>query len=155
VDIGSLEVSLQAPIDSTRNVRETMPLTVEIESKPVIATVRAIVPVGDIVSRTIEIRLTLPVGAGLVGDAAKVLIPSATPRDVLAVSRDALVLREENTYVFKVDKKGVVQRVAVETGAEQGTLVAVKGAIAPGVRVIVRGAERLASGQKVRAVQVS
>jgi len=155
VDIGSLEVSLQAPIDSTRNVRETMPLTVEIEGKPVVATVRAIVPVGDIVSRTIEIRLTLPAGAGLVGDAAKVLVPAAQPRNVLAVSRDALVLREDNTYVFKVDKKGVVQRVAVETGAEQGTLVEVKGAIAPGERVIVRGAERLASGQKVKAVQVS
>jgi RND family efflux transporter MFP subunit len=155
VDVGSLEVSVQAPIDATRFVRETMSLTVEIEGRPVAATVRAIVPVGDIVSRTIEIRLALPAGSGLVGDAAKVLIPSALPRDVLAVSRDALVLREDNTYVFKIDAKGQAQRVAVETGAQQGVLVEIKGLIAPGERVIVRGAERLETGQKVRPVQAS
>jgi RND family efflux transporter MFP subunit len=155
VDIGSLEISLQVPIDSARFIREKMPLTATIEGKPVVATVRAIVPVGDIVSRTIEIRLVVPAGSALVGDAAKVMIPSALPRSVVAVSRDALVLRDENTYIFKVDTKGVVQRVAVETGAEQGALVEIKGPLAAGERVVVRGAERMAAGQKVRAVQVS
>lgn len=155
VDVGSLEVSAQVPIDTTRYIRETMPLTVAIEGKPIAATVRAIVPVGDIVSRTIELRLTLPAGAGLVGDAVKVLIPSAAPRNVLAVSRDALVLREDNTYVFKIDGKGHAQRVAVEAGTEQGALIEIRGQIAPGERVIVRGAERLETGQKVRPVQAS
>ena len=155
VDIGSLEVSVQAPIDVARNLRETMPITTEIEGKRVVAAVRAIVPVGDIVSRTIEIRLSLPAGAGLVGDAAKVLIPSAAPRDTLAVPRDALVLREDNTYIFKVDAHGLAQRVAVQTGTEQGALVEVKGAVAAGDHVIVRGAERLATGQKVRAVKIT
>ncbi len=103
----------------------------------------------------IEVRLALPGGAGLVGDAAKVFIPSALPRSVLAVPRDALVLREENTYVFKVDKKGQAQRVAVETGSEEGALVEVKGLIAPGERIIVRGAERLEAGQKVHAIKAS
>lgn len=155
VDVGSLEVSAQVPIDSTRYVHETSPLTVEIEGKLFAAVVRAIVPVGDIVSRTIELRLVLPTGAGLVGDAAKVLIPSSLPRDVMAVSRDALILREDNTYIFKVDSKGLARRIAVEVGAEQGTLVEIKGLIGPGESVIVRGAERLEPGQKVRAVRVS
>jgi RND family efflux transporter MFP subunit len=155
VDVGSLEVSVQTPIDSARYIAEKSVLTVEIEGKPVQASVRAIVPVGDIASRTIEVRLSLPSGAGLVGDAAKVFIPSAQPHNVLAVPRDALVLREENTYVFKVDGKGKAQRVAVETGSEDGPLVEVKGLIAPGERIIVRGAERLEAGQKVRAVQAS
>jgi len=116
---------------------------------------RAIVPVGDIASRTIEVRLVLPAGAGLVGDAAKVFIPSAQPHNVLAVPRDALVLREDNTYIFKVDKKSQAQRVAVEIGSEEGPLVEVKGMIGPGENVIVRGAERLEAGQKVRAIRAS
>jgi RND family efflux transporter MFP subunit len=153
VDVGQLEVSVQAPIDASRFSREGMTLTLVIQGKPTVATVRAIVPVGDIVSRTIELRLALPADAGLVGDAAKVFLPSAAPRAVVAVSRDALVLREDNTYVFKIDAKGNAQRIAVEIGAEQGALVEVKGAIAPGDRVIVRGAERLETGQKVRPVQ--
>jgi RND family efflux transporter MFP subunit len=155
VQTDSLEVSVQSPIDAARYLAEGMSVTVEIEGKPVAARVRAIVPVGDIASRTIEVRLVLPAGAGLVGDAAKVFIPSAQPRNVLAVPRDALVLREDNTYIFKVDKKNQAQRVAVETGSEEGPLVEIKGLIAPGERVIVRGAERLEAGQKVRAVQLS
>jgi RND family efflux transporter MFP subunit len=154
VDVAQLEVSVQAPIDASRYAREGMTLTLEIQGRPVVAQVRAIVPVGDIVSRTIELRLVLPPNAGLVGDAAKVFLPSAAPRQVLAVSRDALVLREDNTYIFKIDAKGNAQRIAVETGAEQGALVEVRGAIAPGDRVIVRGAERLEAGQKVKPVQV-
>jgi RND family efflux transporter MFP subunit len=155
VDIGSTEVSVQTPIDAARYLRESMMLTVEIEGKPMLAKVRAIVPVGDVNSRSIEVRLTLPAGSGFVGDAARVFIPSAEPRNVIAVPRDALVLREDNTYIFKVDGKSQAERVAVETGAEQGALVEVKGPIAPGERVIVRGAERLEAGQKVRPVMAS
>jgi RND family efflux transporter MFP subunit len=155
VDIGSTEVSVQIPIETAGYLRERQPVTVEIEGRRSSATVRAIVPVGDVASRTIEIRLTLPAGIGFVGDAAKVLIPSAAPHEVVAVPRDALVLREDNTYVFKVDRKGIAQRVAVQTGSEEGSLVEVHGSIAPGERVIVRGAERLEAGQKVKPVFAS
>jgi len=155
VDISSTEVSVQTPIDAARYMSEGLPVTVEIENRPVIAKVRAIVPVGDIASRTIEMRLTLPPGAGFVGDAAKVFVPSAQPHNVIAVPRDALVLREDNTYLFKVDPKNVAQRIAVEIGSQEGPLVEVKGPIVAGDHVIVRGAERLEAGQKVHAIQAS
>jgi RND family efflux transporter MFP subunit len=155
VDIGSIEVKAQAPIEDAHFLHEGLALTVTIQNRPVTATVRAIVPVGDELSRTIEVRLSLPAGAALVGDAAKVYVPTAEPRDVLAVPRDALVLREDNTYVFTIGAKSEAQRVAVETGSEDGPLVEVHGRIAAGQQVIVRGAERLEAGQKVRAVQAS
>jgi RND family efflux transporter MFP subunit len=155
VDVGTLEVSVPTPIDSARYISENSVLIVDIQGKPVQAKVRAIVPVGDIASRMIEVRLVLPTGSALVGDAVKVMIPSSLPHDVLAVPRDALVLREENTYVFKVDRKGQAQRVAVETGAEEGALVEVKGPVTAGERIIVRGAERLEVGQKVHAIKAS
>jgi RND family efflux transporter MFP subunit len=155
VDVGSAEVSLQIPIETASYLRESQTVSVEIESKRVVGVVRAIVPVGDVASRTIEVRLTFPANAGFVGDAAKIFIPSAAPRNVVAVPRDALVLREDNTYVFRVNAKGVAERVAVETGSEDGTLVEVRGSIAPGDRVIVRGAERLEAGQKVRPILAS
>ncbi len=155
VDIGSLEVSAQTPIDATRYLHEGTALTMDIEGKPVQGTVRAIVPVGDAVSRTIELRIVVPAGSALVGDAAKVYVPSAEPRDVLAVPRDALVLREDNTYVFKVDGKNTAQRIAVETGTEDGSLVEIRGSIAAGDHVIVRGVERLETGQKVKAIRAS
>lgn len=155
VQTDAIEVSTQIPIDSSHFLHEGQTETVMIQNRPVIGTVRAVVPVGDIASRTLEIRLTLPPNAAYVGDAAKVLIPSAQPRNVLAVPRDALILREDNTYIFKVDKKNVATRVAVETGAEDGRLVEVKGFVGPGDHVIVRGGERLEAGQKVRAIMAS
>ena len=149
VDIDSIEVKAQAPIDTARYIREGMPVTVEIGGRKVVATVRAIVPVGDEISRTVEVRVALKPGQAYVGDAAKVLVPSAEPRDVLAVPRDALLLREDNTYVFKVDAKNVATRVAIETGTEEGSMVEVHGPVKAGERVIVRGAEQLEPGQKV------
>ena len=155
VDIGSTEVSVQIPIETSAYLHEGMDVGVEIESKRATGKIRAIVPVGDVASRTIEVRLTVPAGVGFVGDAAKVFIPSSAVREVVAVPRDALVLREDNTYVFKVNGKGVAERVAVETGAEDGAFVEVKGPVSAGEHVIVRGAERLEAGQKVKPVFAS
>lgn len=155
VDIDATEVSVQIPIEMAGYLREGLPVVVEIEGHRATAAVRAIVPVGDIASRTIEVRLTLPAGTAFVGDAVEVFIPSAPPHDAVAVPRDALVLREDNAYVFKVDGKGVAERVAVQTGSEEGTLVEIRGPIAPGERVIVRGAERLQAGQKVLPIMAS
>lgn len=155
VDVGATEVSVQIPIETSSFLHEAMDVTVEIEGKRTTTKVRAIVPVGDVASRTIEVRLTIPAGGGFVGDAAKVFIPSATVREVVAVPRDALVLREDNTYVFKVNGKGVAERVAIQTGAEDGAYVEVKGPVSPGERVIVRGAERLEAGEKVKPIFAS
>lgn len=155
VETDAVEVSTQIPIDSSHFVHEGQPIVVMTQNKPVKGTVRAVVPVGDIASRTLELRIALPANSAYVGDAARVLIPSAQPRNVLAVPRDALILREDNTYIFKVDKKNVATRVAVETGAEDGSLVEVKGQLRPGEHVIVRGGERLEAGQKVRAIMAS
>jgi RND family efflux transporter MFP subunit len=155
VDIADMEVSVQTPIDIARFLREGAGVRVEIEGRPIDARVRAVVPVGEIASRTVEVRIPVPQNAGFVGDAAKVYAPSGEPHDVIAIPRDALVLREDSTYVFKVNGKSVADRITVETGTEEGALLEVKGAIAPGDRVIIRGAERLESGQKVRPMLVT
>ncbi len=155
VETDAIEVSAQVPMDSAAFVKEGMTTTVRIANRYIAGTVRAIVPVGDDISRTMEIRVTLPQGSALVGDAATVLIPSAASRNVLAVPRDALVLREDNTYIFKVDGKNIAQRIAVETGSEDGALVEIRGLIKPGDHVVIAGAERLEAGQKVRAIMAS
>jgi len=150
VDIGSIEVSAQAPIQDAQFVHDGMALPTLIEGKTVLSKVRAVVPVGDQLSRTVEIRLSIAADAAFVGDSAKVMIPAGTPHQALAVPRDALLLREDSTYLFKLDKKDTALRVAVETGTIAGNMVEVTGQIAPGDRVIIRGAERLETGQKVR-----
>lgn len=152
VDLDAIEIATQVPIASMQHLRETMRVTAELQGKPVQTTVRVIVPVGHEQSRTVEVRLALETGSAFVGDAAKVLIPAAEPRMVLAVPRDALVLREDNTYLFKLNKENKAERIVVEVGAADGNMVEVVGLLKEGERVITRGAERLESGQKVRLV---
>jgi RND family efflux transporter MFP subunit len=150
VDLESIEISAQVPIQSMQYLRENMHVTADINGKPVDTIVRTVVPVGDQLSRTVEVRLTLKSDAAFVGDAAKIQVPAAEPRMVLAVPRDALILREDNTYLFKLDKQNTAQRIAVGTGSEDGNLVEVSGTLAEGERIVIRGAEHLESGQKVR-----
>jgi len=150
VDLSAIEISTRIPIASMQYLKEGARVTADVQGKPVETSVRVIVPVGDEQSRTVEVRLSLAAEAAFVGDAAKVMIPSAEPRTVLAVPRDALVLREENTYLFKLGKDNKAERIAVQTGAKDGDMVEVLGMLREGERVIIRGAERLETGQKVR-----
>jgi RND family efflux transporter MFP subunit len=150
VALDEIEISAQVPINSMHYLQERMHVTALINAKPVDTTVRTVVPVGDYLSRMVEVRLTLPASAAFVGDAARVLVPSAEARTVLAVPRDALILREDNTYLFKLDKENTAQRIAVGTGSEDGEMVEVSGTLSAGERIVIRGAEHLESGQKVR-----
>lgn len=152
VDQDAIEIATQVPIAAMAFLREGMSVTVELQGKHVETPVRVIVPVGDAQSRTVEVRLALQAGSAFVADAVKVMIPTAEPRKVLAVPRDALVLREENTYLFKLSGENKAERIAVEVGAADGNMVEVTGMLKEGERVIIRGAERLESGQKVRLI---
>ena len=76
-------------------------------------------------------------------------MPSAAKRAVVAVPRDAVILRREGDFVLRVGRDGKAERLAVETGAEVGELVEVSGDVRPGDRLIVRGGERIEPGQAV------
>lgn len=112
------------------------------------------VPVGDEASRQLELRVALSPAhvaahGWVVGAALQVGVPSDEPRKVVAVPRDALLLRTEGTYVVRVDEGGTTERLAVETGSVDGSLVEVIGGVRTGDRLVVRGGERLLPGQRV------
>jgi hypothetical protein len=111
------------------------------------------VPVGDAVSRMVEIRLSAKEGDWLVGSAVQVSLPSDSPVTAVAVPRDALVERGGQSFVYKVSEDGRAEQVLANVRSIVGLWVAVADGIAPGDRVIVRGAERLGPGQPVEIIQ--
>ena len=150
VDVGSLEVSVQAPIDSARYLaRERCRSRWRSKASP--CRRRCAPSCRSAISPAARSRcgLTLPAGdPGWSAMPPRCFIPSAQPHNVLAVPRDALVLREDNTYVFKVDKKA-------RPSASRWRQVRSRGPgrdpglqLGPGERVIVRGAERLEQGRR-------
>ena len=68
---------------------------------------------------------------------------------MVAVPRDALILRQGGSYVFKVLEDGTAEKVPVETGVGYESLIEVRGQVSAGDKVVVRGGERLQPGQAV------
>ena len=99
-------------------------------------------PVGDERSRQFELRVALPEGFALVGSAIDIALPEAAGVSSIAVPRDALVLRESQTYVMRVKEDGTAERVVVIPGVVRDSLVEIAdGVLRAGDRVVVRGRE--------------
>lgn len=64
--------------------------------------------------------------------------------------RDALVLRQNGSFVFRINAEYKAERIQVDIGDSAGELVAVNGELAEGDRVAIRGAENLSEGADVR-----
>jgi RND family efflux transporter MFP subunit len=152
VDIDHLEARVQAPLGLAAMLRTDMQLAIRGGSggDTAKARVRAIVPVGEERSRQFELRLALTDASLLVGSAIEVALPEREASRTLTVPRDALVVRADGSHVVRVSGDGSSERISVQTGASDGALTAVEGALNAGDLVVVRGAERLAAGQKVR-----
>ena len=76
-------------------------------------------------------------------------MPTAAAKEVLAIPRDALVLRREGASVFKMTDESTVIQVNVVVGLGAGSLIEVFGDLVAGDDVVVRGAEGLSDGMSV------
>jgi len=149
VDTSNLEISAQVPAALVQPIEVGSLLEINGSRKKFKAPMRALVPVGDTISRTMELRVELVNSDLLVGSAVRVSLPSAQARDVVAIPRDAIILRTNAQYVFVVDQSGIASRRDIELGFAEGDMIEAVGDIAAGDTVIVRGGERLRDGQAV------
>lgn len=149
VDSESVEVQVWVPVNSLEFVQVGSELALQSNPRNTAGSVRTIVPVGDDRSRLYELRLSI-VGQGWpAGQTLRVAVPTATPRSVVAIHRDALVLRRSGTTVYRILPDNSAEAVVVDTGIAAGELIEVSG-IEPGDRVVTRGGERLRPGQMVQ-----
>ncbi|MEM1081793.1 MAG: efflux RND transporter periplasmic adaptor subunit [Pseudomonadota bacterium] len=149
VDPDHLEVVARAPLSYYRYVRPGDELAIRIDEDLIIpAPLRTVVSIGNESNHVFELRLdvTEPLP---VGQTVRVTVPTANVREVLAVPRDALVLRGDGISLFIVDADNKARRISVVTGIGSDDLIEVIGPIQAGDQVVVRGNERLRPGQDV------
>jgi len=149
VDQQHLEVIARAPLDYYPYVEPGQLLEMRYGAISSLGQVRTVVAVGDENTHQFEIRLDLEGRPYPVGQTLRVAVPTSDSRDVLAVPRDALVLRAEGQSIFVVDANNQAQQISVTTGVGSGDQIEVLGAVSEGDRVIIRGNERLQPGQSV------
>ncbi len=154
VNLEDREVRAMAPLRVARFLAEgqSVPVRWNEEGEPTHFTISTIIPVSDLGSRSFELRLRLAENHWVIGSPVEVGLPTAAPRLVVAVPRDALVLRDEDTLIYRINRDGVAERLSVSTGIGIGEFVEVEGGISAGDKVVVRGAETLRHGQTVREV---
>lgn len=153
VDTRRIEISLPASIALSKHVKPGLRVPVRNGGVGREHVVRTVVPVGDAVSRMVEVRLEVSEGEWLVGTPVQVSLPSDAPVSTVAVPRDALVERGGQAFVYKVGDDNTAEQLAVDSKAIVGLWVGISDGIAAGEQVIVRGAERLQPGQAVEVIE--
>ncbi len=157
VETANSEATVFAPIVAYQFLKQAKQLAVESPLGTGTAKIKALVPVANARSHLMEVRLDMSTFDWPIGLNIKAKVANGPSAMALAVPRDALVLRRDGVSVFRVNKtdKGVIaEQIAVEVGIGMDDLVAISSTLSTieineGDLIIIRGAERLQSGQSV------
>jgi len=153
VDTRSLEISVNAPLRIARFNQSGSEVQIEAYGRQLLTAIRRIIPVGDARSRMMEVRLQLEAGNWHIGEAVTVDLADSDRKLSLSVPRDALVLRNNQVFVYTVSADNTAVKVLVTAGSGHGEHIAITAELFPGDPVVVRGAERLRDGQAVKVIR--
>jgi len=156
VNPDELEIRLFVPLRHVRAIRPGHVVEVTADGRTFTAAVSSIVPAGDPRSQSFEVLVKAPSVDGLLaaGNTVQVELPLGEPQRRLSVPRDALIIRAEGLYVYRVSAELRAERVDVKAGTADGEWIAVDGKLAAGDEVVVRGGELLRGNEKVQIVGV-
>ncbi len=131
-------------------MRVDMPVKATINGNEITGSVIAVVPRGDVATRSFPVKIRAPNTLALIeGMSARVVLPIEKPRKTLVVPRDAVITVFGQTVVYAV-KDSKAQMLAVDVIGYQELVAGVEGAgLAEGMQVVVKGNERLRDGQIV------
>lgn len=152
-DIEELEVRAFVPLKHLPRTNVGDAIEIFATDTRVFGEIRATIPTGDVRSQTFEARIDLPdsvVAGWTVGQMVSVAVPIKSRQVSLVVPRDALILRSDGSFVFRISDDNKAERIRVEIGDSTGTSVAVAGSLLEGDRVAIRGAENLREGATVK-----
>jgi RND family efflux transporter MFP subunit len=155
LDPETLEIRLFLPLRHVRAIRAGDEVTVRADGKDSRAKVRSIVPAGDPRSQSFEVLVDLPAARDVrltAGSVVQVELPLGEPQSLLAVPRDALIIRADGLTLFRVGPDNKAERIAVTTGVADADWVAIEGPVSGSDVVVVRGGENLQDGALVKVV---
>ena len=150
----TVDVVVNVPEGIIQFAREGMDLAVEAGGRVVTGNVFAVVPRGDVATRTfpLKIRIKNP-GYLKEGMEARVALPIAEKKKALIVPRDAVINLFGRTVVFAViDSKA--KMIPVKVIGYEGMMAGVNvSGLEEGMKVVIKGNERLTDGQSVMETQ--
>jgi len=155
----SLEIEADVPFQRLTGVEPGTRIGVTLDDDTTHgATVRAVVPEENPLTRTRTVRFVPEFGATArplaAGQSVTVYIPAGAPRNVLTVHKDAVIKRGLASLVYVVEGDTAEMR-RITLGEPTGSRYEVLDGLSEGESVVVRGNERLRPGDKVRVDEAS
>jgi RND family efflux transporter MFP subunit len=152
IDDGALEIEADVPVEQLQGLMPGTEVSVTIASEGRMATVRAIVPEENPLTRTRAVRFTPKLndleGRLAVAQSVSLDIPIGAERDVATVSKDGVIQRPNGAIVFMIKDEAATPQ-PVRLGAAINGRFEVLDGLGDGDLVVVRGNERLRPGQPV------
>ncbi len=153
MDVNALEVVSQVPAQHQRDIRPGTRVRIVSERGESAGRVRALVPANQRRGAVFELVADVESGPAevVVGDIVRLKVPVGAQANGLFVRRDAMVLRGDGIYLYRISGKSRVQRVGVRLGVANGEWISVTGGgLQINDQAVVRGAETLRDGQEVQ-----
>lgn len=148
-----VDIIAEVPEDTVAFIRKDMDVTVKAGGQGIKGKVFAIIPRGDVSTRTIPVKIRAQNSVSLIeGMEARVILPIGQKQQTLTVSRDAVITMFGMTVVFAViDSKA--KMIPVKVIGYEGMTVGIHAeGLEEGMEVVVKGNERLMDGQPVEII---
>ncbi|GMR05286.1 MAG: efflux RND transporter periplasmic adaptor subunit [Thermodesulfobacteriota bacterium] len=148
-----VDIIVNVPQDVVRFVKTGMEAAVSAGGRVFTGKVTAIVPSGDIRTRTFPVKVRVRNDSFFAeGMDARVSLPRGEKVDAFIVPRDAITSKFGSIVVF-VAEEGKARMIPVEVVGYSGLAAGVRGeGLKDGMDVVVKGNERLNDGQPVNVV---
>ncbi|WP_419905648.1 efflux RND transporter periplasmic adaptor subunit [Kiloniella sp.] len=149
----SLEIEVEVPARRLKGIKVGMEFSLNLEDgTPLMATIRAILPRENPLTRTRPVRLNaqLP-NPELLADNQSItlLVPAGPKRDVPTVHKDAVIQSPNGPMVF-LNAEGHAQPRPIQLGQQIGERIEVIYGLQSGDQVVTRGNERLFPGMPLQ-----
>jgi membrane fusion protein (multidrug efflux system) len=149
----AVDIIVEVPEEITRYLKPGMTVKTTAAGKENNGTIVAVIPRGDVLTRTfpVKIRVNNPTSL-LEGMEARVRLPAGERLNTLLVARDAILDTGGKTVIVAVvDSKAVI--IPTKVVGYQGMRAGINArGISEGMRVVVKGNERLRDGQSVTII---
>lgn len=148
-----VEIVVNVPENVVAHSRVGMVVEVEVAGRSIKGVVAAIIPRGDVATRTFPVKIRVDNRYHLLeGMAAKVRLPRDERIEATVVNRDAVISSRGKMVLWTVED-GKAVMVPVKVIGYDGIMAGVSGAgLGKGTVVVIKGNERLRPGQAVSIV---
>jgi RND family efflux transporter MFP subunit len=145
-----VDAVVDIPEETVKFVREGMDLSVKVSGREMKGKVFAIISRGDVATRTFPLKIRMKNSASLKeGMEARVNLPITEKKETLIVPRDAVITMFGRTVVFAI-VESTAKMIPVKVTGYAGMMAGVNAnGLKEGMKVVVKGNERLRDGQSV------